>query len=200
MWCDHQVALLCKVLAKWKLNYKNVCIWIYVLWVGRRGWQPRPPVFHKPSLFAVTSSFGFTHRAPPSAGLTQLNSSVTSRDPQLLSEIPMLNSVQGQGGGMALIPRRDPLMSHSALSHVRAAWKAAHIAGEQQLASYQHSSATVIHHALYLLNNAICLCVCAVYTYSCSNVHSLHMLSSLWKDCRSVGGQIPSLWNNIRCH
>lgn len=63
---------------------------------------------------------------------------------------------------------RDPLMSHSALSHDRAAWKAAHIVGEQQLAFYQGSNKTVIHHGLYLLNNAICLCV---YPYSGSNVY-----------------------------
>lgn len=66
---------------------------------------------------------------------------------------------------------RDPLMSHSALSHDRAAWKAAHIAGEQQLAFYQGSNKTVIHHGLYLLNNAVCLCV---YTHTVAV--TLHML------------------------
>lgn len=34
----------------------------------------------------------------------------------------------------------------------------ARIVGEQQLAFYQGSNKTVIHHGLYLLNNAICLC------------------------------------------
>lgn len=46
-------------------------------------------------------------------------------------------------------------MPQSALSHDRAARKAASIAGERQLAFLSGSNETVIHHVLYLLNNVI---------------------------------------------
>ncbi len=50
---------------------------------------------------------------------------------------------------------KDPPMSLSAQSHDRAA----HIVWEQQLAFNQSLDKTVIYHGLYLLNNAIWLCV-----------------------------------------